>query len=542
MSEDLGKTVCFDYSHNNTLTLESPSYADFTQFLFGSSFRLGKIQAGFTGLDKLIKYKMIVIGGPRESIFEMEEINILVEYVKQGGSLLIINDEAGDYGCNTNLSELTDHFGFKFNPTVVADSMNFQNIQQRVIVADFEPHPTTRDVDGIVQSNACSIDINKTIEADENISIIPIARTSLNAYHNRWDGDQWIEQEDAPKSILSVAVNYYNGKVFGLCTVSMFSSLSSSYGLFALNNQQFIAAIFNWMLEPPRGDGSVDEKLINIGINYNLFVWMEKLVRDKKWGDIKDMINFSIKHLKDNYDEVMLGMEKRKDKLKHERAMQLAEIQKIEDVKERQRRTAMLEAEHDILKKAGGIDTAKELSDIMKSLSSITGGAIGNQFDVKTLKEPEEEKEPEPIEAKALKKPEIEPVSKLIEAEPSAAVEKAAEQPPEIPIPANILPVVEAEKPIHEAFKEEVHETLQSKLKEAEKAPEMANPIPKKQPVKTKTDEDLDAALKALGSFEDFAKKLEEFKSLTDDDGPMNEYKVDIKPSGNKIKDDELFE
>ena len=465
MSEDLGKTVCFDYSHNNTLTLESPSYADFTQFLFGSSFRLGKIQAGFSSLDKLIKYKMIVIGGPRESMFEVEEINVIVEYVKQGGSLLIINDEAGDYGCNTNLSELTEHFGFKFNPTIVADSMNFQNIQSRVIVSDFEPHPTTRDVDGIVQSNACSIDINKTIEADENISIIPVARTSLNAYHNRWDGEQWIEQEDAPKSILSVAVNYYNGKVLALCTVSMFSSLSSSYGLFALNNQQFVAAIFNWMLEPPRGDGSVDEKLINIGINYNLFVWMEKLVRDKKWGDIKDMINFSIKYLKDNYEEVMSGIEKQREKLKRERSKQLADIQKIEDVKERQRRAAMLEAEHDILKKAGGIDTAKELSDIMKSLSSITGGAIGTEFDATTLEEPKEEIEPEPVEETPLEKPKIEPVSKPIEAEPSVAIEKATEEPPEIPTLEEISPLDEAEKPIHEAFKEEMHETLQSKLK-----------------------------------------------------------------------------
>ena len=33
---NLGKTICFDYSHNNNLTIESPSYADFVQYLFGS--------------------------------------------------------------------------------------------------------------------------------------------------------------------------------------------------------------------------------------------------------------------------------------------------------------------------------------------------------------------------------------------------------------------------------------------------------------------------------------------------------------------------
>ena len=38
--------IGLDYSHGGMLSLEAPSYADFTQFLFASAYKLGKIEAG----------------------------------------------------------------------------------------------------------------------------------------------------------------------------------------------------------------------------------------------------------------------------------------------------------------------------------------------------------------------------------------------------------------------------------------------------------------------------------------------------------------
>lgn len=387
--EDPVKTVCFDYSHHNTLTIESPSFSDFTQFLFGSSFRLGKIQAGFTNLEKLQNYKMVIIGGPRESLFTVDEIKVLVEYVKKGGSLLLISDEGGDYSCNTNLSHLSSEFGFEYNTDVLSDSMNFQGIESRVIVTDFEPHAVSQHVDAIVQSNACSIYINELVEADKNIKILPLARTSLNAYRKRWDGEEWIEQDDAPKSVVAVAVDFYEGRVVGLCTNSMFSSLSSAYGYFAKKNEAFIANIFRWLLESrEKGGFGRDSKITNVAINMSLFIWMEKLVEEKKWQNFHDIINFSIKYLKDNYDQVINYAEKRREQLQKEREKQLQAIAKIEDQKERERRAAIFGAEDAILDiPSQGIDTSQDLHEIMASLRDITGGAIGKDFDARMTRE-----------------------------------------------------------------------------------------------------------------------------------------------------------
>ena len=57
-------TIGLDYSHNNKLTLEASSYSDFTQFLFSSGYKLGKIQAGFDSLKKLEIYNMILFSTP----------------------------------------------------------------------------------------------------------------------------------------------------------------------------------------------------------------------------------------------------------------------------------------------------------------------------------------------------------------------------------------------------------------------------------------------------------------------------------------------
>ena len=67
------------------------------------------------------------------------------------------------------------------------------------------------------------------LEDYENIDLIPLATSSFNSFCTAWDGDRWVEAEDAPKSVVAVCSQFYEGRVIGLCTVSMFSSLSSAY-------------------------------------------------------------------------------------------------------------------------------------------------------------------------------------------------------------------------------------------------------------------------------------------------------------------------
>ena len=97
--------IGFDHSHNNKLTIENTTFTDFIQYLFDSDFKLGKIEAGIN-YEKLSKYDLFIIGVPNLGPdLDKDEINDLVKYVKEGGSLLVINDGGGDYENKNNLSE-----------------------------------------------------------------------------------------------------------------------------------------------------------------------------------------------------------------------------------------------------------------------------------------------------------------------------------------------------------------------------------------------------------------------------------------------------
>jgi len=362
--------ICFDYSHNNKLIIESPSYNDFISFLFSSSYKIGQIKQGIT-LDKLKQYDLLIIGNPYQSYFEIEEINAIENYVKEGGSLLIVSDEEGDYGNEINLNDLTDKFGFRFNTDIIHDSVMFLKEQNKPIITDFEPHYITKDVEQIVHSSGCSIDIDETFEGDKNIEINVLARTGLNAYSKFWNGSEY-EEEDTPKKPILVAINYYKGRVVGYGSSSLFSSLSSFYGYNALDNKILIANILNWLLMPKQESGliSTDQKVISIPINMSLYLWMEKIIRNKEWDRFSDIINFSIKYFKDNYTKVMGEIRDKLEKLK-----ELRQIKKEEQKKKLEEKTETSEEKIFELAKVKVERTEeeeKEFRDILAQLSKLT--------------------------------------------------------------------------------------------------------------------------------------------------------------------------
>ncbi|MFX1274269.1 MAG: hypothetical protein ACFFAT_04420, partial [Promethearchaeota archaeon] len=261
--------IGLDYSHNNNLTLEAPSYAEFTEFLFSSGYKLGKIQAGFDSASKLENYDMILLSTPKNSNLTRNEIEVLDEYVKNGGSLLIVSSSGGDLINGTNLNELSHIFGFEFVPDEVNDSMNYVNLQKRPILSKFKPHVLTEQVRKIVYSSACSIKVLDFVEADENIKIDVILKGGLNSWTRTFNGQNW-EEQDNPKIPLMIAVNYYKGKVVGFGNLSIFSSLGREYGITALDNNILIANILRWLTVGAYSEG----KVVTVNLLLEFYYWI----------------------------------------------------------------------------------------------------------------------------------------------------------------------------------------------------------------------------------------------------------------------------
>ncbi|MFX0139686.1 MAG: hypothetical protein ACFFDN_38960 [Candidatus Hodarchaeota archaeon] len=353
-------SIAIDYSHNNFLTLESSSFGEFTQFLFTSGYKLGKIETGFNALDNIEKYNVIILSTPRNTSLRQIEIETLEKYVKNGGSLLIVSSTGGDYTNSTNLNDLTRKFGFEFVSDEVYDSVNYVNLQKRPIITRFKPHVITEQLKKIVFSSSCSIKILDFLEDEKNIKVEWILQSGLNCWRKRYDGEYWIE-EDSPKIPLMVVGEYFKGKVVGFGNLSIFSSLTREYGFSTLDNDILIANILSFLM------GSLDSegKPVTIELNLDLYYWAEDIVNQEKWESVSDLINVSLKYFKDNYGEIIKEIKKlRLERLEKKKAFEKA-------IKEKKEEKIV---EDKVIDKVPVLLRKKEdLEEIMDALEDITG-------------------------------------------------------------------------------------------------------------------------------------------------------------------------
>ena len=367
--------IGLDYSHNNFLTLESPSYNEFTQFFFTSGYKLGKIQAGFNSLEDLKKYRVIFLSTPKNVKLKQGEIEIIKKYVRNGGNLLCISSSGGDATNKTNLNELTRNFGFEFGSDEIYDSFNYINLQKRPIINRFKHHMITEQISKIVFSSACSTQILEFPENEKNIKIDWLLESGLNGWRKRYDGEDWIE-EDCPKTPLLVVSEYYKGKIVGFGNLSIFSSLGArDYGFSAFDNEILISNIFNFLI----GDRDSQGKRINIELNLELYYWLDSIIKQEKWEKKSDLINVSLQYFKDNYDEIIEDIKKnRLERIEKRKAYRKAK----KDVE------AEKKAEEIILDKVPKIVRKKEdLEDIMSALEEITGERYELSIDLEKKEE-----------------------------------------------------------------------------------------------------------------------------------------------------------
>jgi len=296
--------IGFDHSHNNKLTIENNAFTDLIQFLFDSDFKLGKIEAGIT-YEKLNKYDLFIIGVPTLGPdLDPDEIRDLVKYVKDGGSLLVINDGGGDYENRNNLSELTQNFGIKFNSDRLYDNKFFIKENSHPIIQDFKSHFITRDISKIIHSNGCTLTIDKSIE-DEKIDVNVIAFSSeTTSWHRFYTGDDWHDESEQHLPIIG-ATHYDLGKVITIGNLSIFSSLSDSYGVKSPGNFKIVSNIISWLLNKADSEEEQSLKPIfsTVAINQDLFYWIKEMINKGKWKNLDDVINFALNVTKNRLKE-----------------------------------------------------------------------------------------------------------------------------------------------------------------------------------------------------------------------------------------------
>ena len=288
--------IGFDYSHNNKLIIEDPGFNDFIEFLFNSDLKLGKIEAGLT-YEKLSAYNIFIIGVPiAESYLNPEEIEDLIKYVNDGGSLLIVADKGGDFENKSNLNDLTQQFGVKINSDCLYEDEDKSEPSSRVTITKFTKHFLTREINKIIHSGGCTLTIDKSIE-NENIDVNPIAFSSeQSSWHKSYSGEEWIEEPISKQPIIA-AIHFNLGKVVVIGNLSIFSSFHDSYGISAADNFKLISNIISWLLNKAY---SKEAQLLQpiyttVPIEQDLFYWIKQKLDEGRWNNLQEVINFALK-------------------------------------------------------------------------------------------------------------------------------------------------------------------------------------------------------------------------------------------------------
>jgi hypothetical protein len=291
--------IGFDYSHQNKLNIEDPGFNDFIEYLFHSDLKLGKIEAGIT-YEKLSDYNVFIIGVPiADSYLSSEEIEYLVSYVKDGGSLLVVNDKGGDIENKNNLNDLTNVFGIEFNPDQLFDNENYSKDIARPIIKDFKKHFITRDIFQIIHSNGCTIEIDKSVET-EDIDVSAIAFSSKeSAWHKVFDGEEWVDEPVETAPIIAIA-HYGMGKVVAIGNLSLFSGFHKSYGIHAADNFKLISNIISWLMNKAHSkDAQLSQPIyMSIPIEQDLYYWMKEKLDEERWKNVEEIVNFALRVVK----------------------------------------------------------------------------------------------------------------------------------------------------------------------------------------------------------------------------------------------------
>ncbi|MHA1671855.1 MAG: Gldg family protein [Promethearchaeota archaeon] len=321
-------SIALDYSHNNMVTLEASSYSDFTQFLFASGYKLGKIEGGFSSALNLKDYDAIIVSTPKNINLTSSEIENLEQYVRNGGGLLLVSTRGGDYMNRTNLNDLTKKFGFRFVADEVSDSVNYVGLQKRQILDKFKSHYITEEIQKIILSSACSIETFDLGENRKNVRTDVVVEGGLYCFHNVFDGQKWTE-EDSPKIPLMVCVEYFKGKVFAFGSLSIFSSLGREYGFVAFDNDLLIANILRWLIF----DTATEGKVITVDLQQDLYLWAKSVLKKDGWANFSSLINRSLRVLRENYANIIKEM--KESQLKNvEKKTEIIDGKAVEDAPE----------------------------------------------------------------------------------------------------------------------------------------------------------------------------------------------------------------
>jgi hypothetical protein len=144
-------------------------------------------------VSDLVNWRSLIFGIPYHTLINQEVSSVIVEWVIQGGCLILLGYELGERHHRTNLNMLSDRFfGLKFNSDIVAPE-NWRSPDEKpygkeVIFNDINAtkHPLLNGIQKLCMRNICTL----TVEPGSSI-ICSVGKNKVSREVNPDYTDGW---------------------------------------------------------------------------------------------------------------------------------------------------------------------------------------------------------------------------------------------------------------------------------------------------------------------------------------------------------------
>ncbi|TFG22930.1 MAG: hypothetical protein EU529_09095 [Promethearchaeota archaeon] len=238
------KVVLFEQSHSEMLSIKDQDFSEFINLLKSLTLKIITNENKNLTNQQLQRVDILVIGNPIDDYFSNIEIKNIINFVRDGGRLLLISEYGGDYLQKTNLNDITGkNFGIYFQKNIVKQNNSInQNCSSIISIQNFQKHQITKQLREIVISGTCSLLLKK-----ESNPLLYLNESWTEIYNG--SNEQWSKENENMKQIISASAEYGRGKVVAIGDIDIFSN-DSNIGLNCLDNRKFVLNLISWLLEP----------------------------------------------------------------------------------------------------------------------------------------------------------------------------------------------------------------------------------------------------------------------------------------------------
>lgn len=238
------KVVLFDSVHSEMLNIKDKDFSEFINLLKSLTLNIITNENKNLTNQQLQRVDILVIGNPIDDYFSNIEIKNIINFVRDGGRLLLISEYGGDYLQKTNLNDITGkNFGIYFQKNIVKQyNSNNQNCSSIISVQNFQKHQITKQLRELVIGGTCSLLLKK-----DSKPLLYLNESWTEIYNG--SNEQWSKENGNMRQIISACMEYGRGKVVAIGDIDIFSN-DSNTGLNCLDNRKFVLNLISWLLEP----------------------------------------------------------------------------------------------------------------------------------------------------------------------------------------------------------------------------------------------------------------------------------------------------